>query len=418
MKKKRKEKSIMANFDHDEHQMEELLRKMPIIRDRQNQEEVYRKVQNRRNQKQKKKRTLWIPAATTAAIAIIMVLAVSMLYKEQSKSSSGSKTAALQKNANLTAASVSQHHVSKQESTYQQTAGQNADTVKGNQAALSSNKIEPVKKQDIVNRSAVYTSDLTDHNVYTYGVLTHDDIAVPVSVVVPKSPEEWFAKYKQIASQVPKQEWGFDQFVPLKSSMAYDSANQIIQITVNQSQTGNIPESLQVNLDKIVNYSFRYLPVKEAEFKNEKGEPLSIGEIGEVKNIQINKAPQTGYYSYKAGDKSYLVPSDQNYKQMSDALAAMKKSPNDLYHSVLMGGLGASVLNQDGKNVTIKFDRRVDLTKESQKDAMNMIEGILLTGKDFGYSTVAFQNIEPSSWNGFDFSKAIEVPVAPNRIEQ
>jgi hypothetical protein len=112
------------------------------------------------------------------------------------------------------------------------------------------------------------------------------------------------------------------------------------------------------------------------------------------------------------------VPSDQNYKQISDALAAMKKSPNDLYHSVLMRGLGVSVLNQDGKNVTIKFDRRVDLTKESQKDAMNMIEGILLTGKDFGYSTVAFQNIEPSSWNGFDFSKAIEVPVAPNRIEQ
>jgi cytoskeletal protein RodZ len=418
MKKKRKEKSIMANLDFDEHQIEELLRKMPIIRDRQNLEEVYRKVQSRRDQKYKKKRALWIPAATIAAIAIIMVLAVSMLYKEQPKSSNGSKTAAIQKNANLTASSVSQHHVSKQESTYQQTAGEKADTVKGKQVALSSNKIESVKKQDIVNRSSVYTSDLTDHAVYTYGVLTHNEIAVPVSVVVPKSSEEWFTKYKQIASQAPKQEWGFDQFVPLKSSMTYDSASQIIQITVNQSQTGNIPESLQLNLDKLVNYSFRYMPVKEAEFRNEKGEHLSIGEIGEVKNIQINKTPQSGYYSYKAGDRSYLVPSDQSYKQMSDALAAMKKSPNDLYHSVLMGGLGASVLHQDGKNVTVKFDRRVDLTKESQMDAMNMIEGILLTGKDFGNSTVTFQNIVPSKWNGFDFSKAIEVPVAPNRIEQ
>ncbi|MED1204914.1 hypothetical protein [Heyndrickxia acidicola] len=406
----------MANFDQDEHQIEELLRKMPIIRDRQNQEEVYRKVQSRKEHKHKQKRALWIPAATTAAIAIIMVLAVSMVNKEQTKSARGAELS--QKNVHLTAANVPQHQVSKKQPVIHQTAGQISDSVKRNQSALSSNKMESAKNQESEDRSAVYSSDLKSHDVYTYGVLTHDAIPVPVSVVVPKSSENWFDKYKQIASQTPKPEWGFDQFFPLKSVLAYDSANQIIRITVYQNQAGFIPESLQLNLDKLVNDSFRYLPVKEAEFKNEKGEPLSIGEIGEVNNVQINKVPKSGYYSYTIGNKSYLVPSDQTFKQLSDALAAMKKSPNDLYHSVFTGGIGVTELNQDGKNVTVRFDRKVDLTKESPKNAMNMIEAILLTGKDFGYSTVTFQNIEPASWNGFHFSKAIEVPVAPNRLEQ
>ena len=48
------------------------------------------------------------------------------------------------------------------------------------------------------------------------------------------------------------------------------------------------------------------------------------------------------------------------------------------------------------------------------KKALQMIEGILLTGASFGIQ-MQFENVVQVDWNGFNFTQPLPIPVGPNQ---
>lgn len=383
----------MANHPFDEHHLEELLRKMPKITDNRNSEEIYWSVQSKMNKKVKNNKLFFIPVLSVLAIAILFVI-ISPVFLQKGHQESKSMDMSGHKEAVKTSASAPK-----------------AQSKKTDQANV--NTIQSTNDQ--LSKTSIYNEDLGDNNVFTYAAFTKDAVVVPVSVIAPKEIGEWAAQYKTIAEGLAKKIPALDNYLPLNGDIKYDAATKKVHIIIEKKDIPNIAEPIQLNLNRIVQYSFAYQDVKEVDFSDENGNPIEIGEIGEVKSQTINKTPHTAYYLYKSSDgEEFLLPTDETFSNFQSALEAMKSKPDDLHLPVIGKDINAKVSEGNTNQATIEFTNTVHL--ENEQKPMDMIEAILLTAKNFGFTTVQFNNIEPAQWNGFDFSKPVEVPIAPNRI--
>ena len=61
----------------------------------------------------------------------------------------------------------------------------------------------------------------------------------------------------------------------------------------------------------------------------------------------------------------------------------------------------------------VKFKNKLDLLSMTEKEANQLIEGILLTAASFG-KQIQFENIVQTEWNGFNFTEPLPIPVGPN----
>jgi len=155
------------------------------------------------------------------------------------------------------------------------------------------------------------------------------------------------------------------------------------------------------------------------KFVNENGEPVELGEYGTLQDHNILKNLERGYFMYPVAEHSqYLVPADLDSKSIGDALTYMKTPPNSYYKSVIPDTVSAEVIKENDSDVTIRFDKPVELDQGDQLKNMQLIEGILLTAKEFGKTEVQFENIEPSHWESFQFDQPVKVPYAPNLIKR
>jgi hypothetical protein len=387
----------MAKHHLDENHLEELLRNMPKLNDHRSSEEIYRNVKMGFNKKKKAKKSYLIPALSVIAAAIVFVL-ISPIFSQQNNSKS--KSVGIVSNKD-----VSVHDIASTSSTKIEKSKQ----VKIN---LLADRVQDSK----IKKTAVYEQDAKGNNIFTYGVFTVDSEVVPISIVSPKTNDDWATKYKQIAlTFASKEKHHLDNYLPLHGKLTYDRNTKKVTIVIIKNALQSISEQVQLNLDRIVQYSFAYQDVKEVDFTDENGKPIELSEIGQVGNKMINKTPHTAFFSYKASNgESYLLPTDEQYPKLQDALEAMKTKPDDFHLPVIPKNLHIKVKVNNGTQATVQFTDNLHL--QSIENSMNMIEGILLTAKNFGFTSVFFDHIEPLQWNGFDFTKSVKVPVAPNRI--
>lgn len=392
----------MVKNDKEDHQLEELLSNMPKMADHRGPDEIYQAIEQKAKRKRRKKRSIFIPALTAVAAAILFILI--------SPAFSGNVKKDLASSGN----SFSEKAVQNSKNAEQQNK---SITLMESKEDRSSKALTKESTDIQAKKTAVYEQDLTENDVITYGLFTKDAFLVPVSVVVPKSNSEWITKFKETIKTVPLEEWGFTNIPLLQGDIHYDEATKNLHIVLKREEWSKIPESVELNLSKLIQYSFASQDVKDVEFSDENGDQVELSNIGTIKSTTINKTPKTGYYTYKLNDeRNLLVPSDATFETLEEALNGMKEKPNDFYYSVIPDNVNISVSNVNPKQVDIEFKDKVNLLDESHNDYMAMIEGMLLTAKDFGYSSVFFNNIEPLEWEGFTFSEPIKVPYSPNRL--
>ncbi|KQL53669.1 hypothetical protein AN964_09255 [Heyndrickxia shackletonii] len=385
----------MANHPIDENHLEKLLRNMPKITDSRNAENIYWSVQTKMNKKTKNKKLIFIPVLSVLAVVIAFIL-ISPVFLQEDHQESKSMDVSSRKDAVVMSA-----------------AKQKAQPKKTEKASANINAVQSANDQ--ISKTAIYKEDLGKNNVFTYGVFTKDAVVVPVSVLALKENTDWVTQYKKIAGSLAKKMPSLDNYLPLHGDMKYDAATKKMHIIIEKKDIPSITELFQLNLDSIIQYSFAYQDVKKVDFSDENGNPIEIGELGEVTSKDINKTPHTAFYLYTSGDgEEYLLPTDEKFSNLQAALEAMKTKPDDFHHPVIGQDLSIKVNEENADQATVQFTKNVQL--ENEKNPMDMIEAILLTAKNFGYSSIQFENIEPLQWNGFDFSKPVEVPLAPNRI--
>ncbi|MGE8204371.1 hypothetical protein ACQKP0_07375 [Heyndrickxia sp. NPDC080065] len=398
----------MAKYENEERHLEDLLTNMPKMIDHRSPEEIYNNIISNQNRNLRKKRAFLIPSVIVAAAAILIILISSSFFVQPNNNqvatadkSNVKKDSAEKKTDPLYEKSENLPFLENQN-----TAADKVD--KGKPSSLPKESTE---------MSAVYEKDMNENDIFNYGVFTKDAIVVPISVIVPKSNSEWLTKYLDTLKKLPFKKWGFSSDPIFTGELEYHQSDKKLHIIINLKDWSKVPEYVEQNLNNILNYSFAYQDdVSEVDFSDEHGNQVELNNTGLLETtIKINKILKKGYFIYEnTNGKNLLIPSDEKYDSLGKALKNMKIAPNDYYRPLIPKNIITTVKEESREHVIIQFKDRLNLSNNNVLDYKTMLDGILLTAKNFGYKFVSFKNISPLKWEEYDFSSQISVPISPN----
>lgn len=385
----------MAKEEYQKHDIEHLLQSMPRLKDNLLKEEVFQAVERKMNKK-KRNRPLLVPIFASIAAVFFLILFIPSIVQREDIDLSTSKEAKVEPF--------------------------NAATERMDRALLNAQdkaiKDSVVLTETTANKTAVYKDNLTKYDVINYGFITEDAITVPISVMMPKEAREnsWEAQFKEVAEKLPLEEWGFSETSPqFYEEVNLEKNNEEIFLHLKNDIDYFVYG--ENNFWNALQYSFRYQDIKAVNISDEEGNIRNFGKIEGIEGIVIDHTPHTNYYAYPLKNgATYVAPSELSYSSFAEAIEAMKYTPNDFYEPLIPKEVDLMVIEEENQSPIIRFRSHYDLMTGDKMQQMRMMEGILLTAKDFGYEKVKFQNLSPEEWEGFHFSETVEVPYSPNRM--
>ncbi|MCP3738686.1 hypothetical protein [Rossellomorea sp. BNER] len=402
----------MSQLKWEDHEIEELLKKLPEIKDDRSPNEVYHNMQKKMNKRFTVKP--WLPViATITAILILALITPSFLDQSYENSSSGD-SAMDNSNEGQEIYSLDQSSEEKLERE-DHSSTQNESS---NDATIT--KEEPNQKMQMlpvtVNKSSVYGEDLSQYDSFSYRLITSDATTVPVSVLVnkEKNGQGWLARFESISEEIPEKEWGFEETYPLEGEFSIN--NETLEYTVPKQHQIDRSSTTENNFIKILQYSLIGSGFEEVVLKTHDGETPKFSHSGSIPEVGVEETmTRNAYYRYElSNNESYYVKGNQSYDTVEAALNAMKDVPNSIYKSILPSKIAFEV-NRKGTTVNIAFKPQINLNELELKESMSLVEGILLTASEFGIKEVTFENIQPPKWENFNFTEPVDVPVSPNK---
>lgn len=133
--------------------------------------------------------------------------------------------------------------------------------------------------------------------------------------------------------------------------------------------------------------------------------------------MSVHKQTNRAYFSYSDSlGQEYLIPSEQTYYSVYQAIDGMKTTDGGSQTaSIIEADAIASVSErEDGEQLRIQLSEKHKV--EDSLEGILMIEGLLLTAKEFGYSEVLFTHAHAKKIGNYDVTKPIAVPAAPNPL--
>ncbi|WP_404466480.1 hypothetical protein [Planococcus rifietoensis] len=387
----------MPNDKWDDEEIESLLRDFPKIQDSRPKTEVYKKLsQKERTHKQPKR---WLPLLVAiVAFLSISVLVASLLQQNGTDSSSESESSGAESTMATDEAPT-------------EPAEQADGSTKESEGAASLATDDPD-----VKRSAVYDSELEGAHVLRIGLAYHGYV-VPTSFVIPKQladKEEPNALelYETFAGQIDESGLGFDEYHPYEGELQLNGSTISHFLPDGHSYDQGSASTL------LYLYSLEetFMGQQEIRVLNEEGEAAQLSHIGTVEPLVPGEQGQSFYLLASSTGDWHLAPAyGMSPENVGDALMALQQSPNDDYRSPVPEGISYRV-EVDEMNATLIFEEPMDLEALDGMEAMQMIESMALTAQSYG-SSLTVSNTAQAEWAGFDFSKELELPVSPNRID-
>ncbi len=389
--------------DWDEESIESLLTKAPKQKDHRTKEEVFQRLQSEglfseetiKVEGKRKKGIRWVPLIASLASLFIIVIITSQLtgnpIDDETSNSYNSKV-------------------------------QSQEEMTTNESRMMSKES---MMDNIATQSLVYPSQLVDVTLMTIGLAGDDAESVPVSFLIPNNVVKQkigtpnptaLQLYEVFAPLIDEQALGFNEYHPLQGKLSEQNGKLIHQVPEERPYdigSAAISNYMGMLVDTFGN------AYNEVMIQDEQGNVATFDHIGEMTQpISLKDAStQYNYFAYQKRDGSiYLSPNFRmSYTNVKAALQNMTTEANDIYQTVILPNVTFKT-KVENERVVITFDQTVDLESYDSMEAMRMIEGILLTAASFD-KQVLFKKIAPVEWNGFDFSKPLEKPIAANLIQ-
>lgn len=393
----------MKKNDWDEAEIEHLLKEMPSMKDNRSRDEIYQAVN--RSKSVKKPKTWGYPAlAGIAALLIFALISPSLL---NSINQQGAENSAFDMAGQESADTDS----GQEEIAALPESSENPDAAGTNSFMDQSTEESTLMKAESSDKTNVYQADLLQYDLFTLGLVTTDAISVPVSLMVEKKETgNWVERFTEVSQSIPEQDWGFEDYFPLPGSVAEDKETGQLTYTVTDDELNNSGGGEELLYESLL-FALEASPYDKIMLRKSDGSVPSFSHLGKISEINIADQAKKGYYQYTHDNGDiFLVPSEAAFESISEALTAMKSSPNDDFVPIIPEDIELTSTSEN-KLLTISFEE--ELTMNDAR--LLFIEGILMTAKEFGFDEVLFQNIGSSTWEGFDLSKPVSVPVSPNK---
>ncbi len=391
----------MQKFEWKDNNIENTLKRMPIIEDHRDPQEIYQNIYSK-VQKKEKKVCLLPTFATVAAIIIFTMIAPSLLKENLSLESIGHDT----NGDNLVQMTLRDP----------------------NDADVASQESMALDDEDI--HSYVVSSVPIGKTLLTYGLLDETgQNVIPVSILVDSNHQKSVVELlTENATKLPIHEIGLSMF-PLKEYQFYEE-ERFINSEKNKVRDGNyitidIPEkqmlrgSSQIqNFEQSVRETFRWLGYKTAEYSTN-GVPDIETDQGVISGTSLIQNEKKGYFLYQletGSSSAFLAAPPVEYEDFETALNQMHK-PVEQYQlkPSIPSEIKINKIEMEEKHVVVHFQEGTVL--EETNEHIFMINAIMMTAKEFGYETISFAGVNESTQIGnIILENKNTVPVAPNPI--
>ncbi|HEY4554490.1 MAG TPA: hypothetical protein VIG80_14960 [Bacillaceae bacterium] len=399
----------MPHYDKDEEKLIALLGKLPDIKDRRPMDEVYRQMDAALNRRKKKRFPVLIPALSGLAALLLIILIVPAMtdspVMEQAQDKGGSQEIAV----------MDQPESSRNSSLKESVRDEAKEEQRSEPKEAEQNP--PAQTLDVPGKTAVYQEDLAEGELVTIGAAAPDAIVIPVSIMLQGERKgDWTDTYRDAASKISLESYGLELFKPLLQNFQYDADAKTATVTIQSSEKAEFDQHEKL-LSEMVKYAVSSKDVQTVHFVDETGAIPEMSHYGEMPDQEIPPFAKKAHYAYKLGNGEMLiVPGNGEPESLEEAIIAMKESPNDLYQTLIPADIQLEVAKTGEGQAVISFKEPLDMAKGDGAANMRMLEGLLMTAKEYGHREVLFKNILPVKWAGFDFEKPVGVPVAPNLL--
>lgn len=163
----------------------------------------------------------------------------------------------------------------------------------------------------------------------------------------------------------------------------------------------------------MVKETLKWSKYKQVQVKTSKGSQLQLGANGSIGTMSIEKQTKHAYYILDNKSGTFLVPSKTHYSSYEDAVDTMKRT-SDAGLDPLIKDESIKEVTTKGKHVTITFGASAQLSDSN--DHILLIEGLLLSAKDFGFTEVTIQQAGADQVGPYELEEPIEVPALPNPV--
>ncbi|ARD49427.1 hypothetical protein [Sporosarcina sp. P33] len=385
----------------NEDEIKKRLHNMPVVEDQRTKDEILHRLKNdsrlAENKEPEKKRSAfnWPPIIAAAAAILLLTILVPVFLQQNTEVSMDK------------AVTEDSGETNQMESAEETESSESAD-------------VSMYTKMGPAPHYAVYPADTASHTAFHIGLITDQATVVPVTFLIPDeqvrqdigvSPTA-VALYNAYASKIDEESLGFSDYHPYDAAVSSDGLRMTMKFAKGHSYDVSSAALEMLNLSvQDTFYGF-----EEVEFLQEDGSPITFDQVGEIKEpIKLTGAlSRQAYYLFVKSDGEAVLSSDfgKSFHTVTEALNEMKTTPNDIYATVIPEGVDFSVLEESGR-VKVQFTETLDLEKYQPEEAMQLIEGILLTAASFD-KRVEFDQIVQKQWNGFDFTQPLEKPVGAN----
>lgn len=301
------------------------------------------------------------------------------------------------------------------------TAGESAADV----APVGTANVEMARTFIMPQRTALYADQVGESTPFVIGLAGDDAESVPVSVLIPQEKiEEVFGEetptklelYTHYAPLMNEETIGFNDYHPLVGELTEEAETVIHHLP--KEQLYDKASAAMSNYMGVLVDTFKQ-DYEEVAFVDEAGEPFEFSQAGApAKPLQLDgEQTQYNYFLYTMRDGSqYISPNFRmSYEDVEMALENMLTESNDIYQTLILPNVSFATKVEDDI-VTITFDERLDLDTQDAQAAIRMLEGMMLTAANFD-KNVNFENILQEQWYDFDFTKPMQMPIAPNLLD-
>ncbi|MGD7091387.1 GerMN domain-containing protein [Bacillus subtilis] len=364
----------MMKSEWNEEQIKELLSQLPAVKDHRSAQDIYKRLTMAK--RKNKPAVRWIGPACAAAIAVYIAFIISPHFFDQAqpqqKEASQENAVTKTEPEDSPKAASSLDHTSfvvteKEQDNYITVAVADADT-----SAIIPVSIQKTNADQTIQDMLFESSEL--------GILDH-------AITIPSFIDEVEIKEK------PKQ--------------------KELSIRVHQPATAFSVKD-DTLLKKLLKESLKWSPYEKVKFLSDQNETgVRIGSYGTFTEISIPKQSKRAYYLYKNKQGNFLIPSEKTFDTVKEAINEMESSSQKDTTPLIQAGTVQSVTKKQ-KHLYIRFSK--DSEVEDSIASILMIEGLLLTAKEFGFTEVTFTETRTNKIGKYDVSDAIPVPAAPNPI--
>lgn len=391
----------MSNEKWNEDDIEKRLRDMRVVEDRRSKDEVLQRLKNDsrlselEQPKKRPSKSKWPPII--AAIAAILLLTIfTQTFLQQNDEVSMDK--ATEESADTVDMESSEEA--------QSTSGADMSTFS--------------KQAPAPLYYATYPADVADHTALHIGLATDQATIVPVTFLVPNEsmPEglgtspDAVELYNEFADTIDEQSLGFTEYHPYNAVIS--SVGKKVEMKFSADHSYDTASATLEMLNLSIQDTF--YDFDEVELLQQDGSPVMFDQVGVVKDpiALTGVVSHQAYYQFVKSDGEVALSTNfgKTSETVEQALEEMKVTPNDIYSTVVPEAIDFTATDEKD-TVKIEFTDKLDLENMELDEAMQLIEGILLTAASFD-KQVEFNGILQDQWNQFDFTQPLEKPIGAN----